>query len=144
MKLNLICLSVLLLMIGLTQVGMAEIVLSDPYPTNGTPTTITITNENHAPVGNIAISVIYRPNSKVKKVTENIGRTDRSGRFEWTPEEAGICTIKAQNEAQGINLSKNIAVKFSGFPIGGLIIFLFAGVLLYGGIAFSYVKLVKD
>ncbi len=129
------------IIINFASAGFAGIVLSDPYPKQGSATIITVTNEHGKAIPNLEIWVIYRPNSKVSKSSGNLGSTDNLGRFEWTPSDPGICTIEAKSSDGEIAAADNFAVKFARFPISGLIIFLFAGTLLYGGIIFSFQKL---
>jgi len=128
------------------EASMSEVIglslkLSATYPRQDQPVTLIITDNNGQPVSGAVVSVEYRPNSSVPKL-EDAGTTDTLGRLTWTPIDAGIATVKATYGE--ISTSQNIAIKFSKFPLSGLFIFLFAGILLYGGIAFSYIKLVSQ
>lgn len=114
--------------------------LSEKYPEKGQPTHITLEADD-APVAGAMVKVHYRPNSETT-VTQTLGPSDTAGGVEWTPDDAGIVTLEAQREgAEAPFATRNVAVRYRGFPAQGLMIMLLAGVLLFGGAAFGFVML---
>ena len=108
----------------------ADVVLREKYPTEGENTELFIQADDGTPVSGAAVTVVYRPGSSVE-ATEAVGTTGPSGRLAWTPQTAGIAAVNAVWD--GGDTSANVSVKFGGAPAGGLIIMVFAGLLLVGG-----------
>jgi len=87
------------------------------------------------------IEAHYRPNSETDS-TELLPPTDPAGRVAWVPGDAGIVTLTARapgDEAPVATL--NVAVRYGRFPLQGLGIMILAGVLLFGGAALGFVRL---
>jgi hypothetical protein len=84
------------------------------------------------------LKVVYRPNSETS-VEQDAGPFLSDGSIVWTPEHPGIASLvvlNAQGEAIG---SKDVAIRFSGIPAFGILVMLFAGLLLFGGAGWSLV-----
>lgn len=91
------------------------------YPTVGEPTVITL----EAPADQVTIT--YSPGAPIA-TTQTLST---GGKLEvpWTPETPGVASVVAGAD------STNVSVKFDGVPGLGLVIFLIAGVILFGGAA---------
>lgn len=113
--------------------AMAGLELDTKTVVVGNEITITAT-KNDAPLAHEPLEVTYYPNSEIKRIVE-VGRTDEAGRINFVPEYAGITSLAVGDQ------SKTIAVRFDSMPVGALIVFLFAGTLLIGGIALGVKKL---
>lgn len=113
----------------------AEIVLDNESPVREESTTIRVTDAEGNPVPGAAVEVTYRPGSSVSRVAP-VGRADAAGTLTWTPQEAGIATITATWEGPGhspATSSATVSVRFQSPPIDGILIMVFAGVLLILG-----------
>lgn len=101
-------------------------------PIEGTPTSVRVTDEDGNPLAGLAVEAVYRPGSEVSR-TESLGTTDESGTVTWTPGAAGLVTLQTA-AADGSAISRNLSVRFDGVPLPGLLTFLLAGIILFGGI----------
>lgn len=82
------------------------------------------------------VVVTYRPNSIVaERDTIRIGGFDS---VKWTPERAGVVQIGLPDGG-----SQNVSVRFTGVPLSGLLILIFAGTILFGGAIFAMKKLLE-
>lgn len=82
------------------------------------------------------VVVTYRPNSIVA-----LRDTIRIGGFEsvkWTPARAGVVRIGLPDGS-----GQNVSVRFTGIPLSGLLILIFAGTILFGGAVFAMRKLLE-
>ena len=105
--------------------AQAQIELSIAEPIVGQEVTITLAEPADA------LTVTYRPNSGVvKEVTLKAGSPSKA--FAWTPDRPGIVKLSAGSA------SKNLSVRFGGFPWSGLLIMLFAAGILFGGAGFAF------
>ena len=81
---------------------------------------------------------MYYPNSAVATEPQSIGSTDQAGRLQWIPLHPGMASVGfLQTDDQGnssISAAKTISVRFNGLPTLGLVVFLVAFVMLFGGI----------
>ena len=127
---------------GLAAPSSAEIILRQKYPMQGKTTEVFVQADDGAPVSGALVTVTYRPGSSVE-ATDTIGTTGASGRLRWTPETAGIAGINAA-WADGGATSTNVSVRFSGVPLGGVVIMLLAGLLLVGGSAVRIARVLKS
>lgn len=93
--------------------------LPEKYPVEGKPTTITLSQ----PVDEITFT--YQPAAPIARTVTL--KTNGAMQVPWTPERAGIVSIKAGAE------QKDVSVRFAGTPVPGVLIFLFAGLVLFGG-----------
>ena len=119
----------------------ADVVLREKYPTRGVSTELFIQDDAGAPVSSASVSVTYRPGSSVEAV-ESIGVTGPSGRIVWNPSTAGIAELLA--EWDGGSSNANVSVKFASPPVGGILIMIFAGLLLIAGSAVQITRMLKS
>jgi len=115
-----------------TQAARADVVLETRYPVAGTPCEVLVQDDANLPRPGATVSVTYRPGSSVERPSR-VGTTDDSGRVVWTPELAGIATVTAS--WAGGSTRANVSVQFSHPPLSGLLIMVFAGIVLVGGSA---------
>jgi hypothetical protein len=120
----------------------ADIVLRTQHPTEGESTDIFVQGDDGAPVSDAMVTVTYRPGSSVE-LTDTLGTTGASGRLNWTPVTAGIAAINA-TWGEESNTSVNVSVKFAGTPIGGVLIMIFAGLLLVGGSVVRIIRVMRS
>lgn len=114
----------------------AEIVVAPPFPTEGKEASISVFGEGGSALSKIQVEAVYRPGSKVSR-TEMVGTTRDDGRLLWTPDGAGIVTLRTVGDGAPA-LSTNLSVRFQGVPLSGLIILLGAGIILYGGVIWGF------
>lgn len=111
-------------------VAAVTLELAEDFPERGTPVTVRL---NGGEMGETySFSVTYRPNSETARV-EEVGDFSADGALTWTPVDAGITSLSVIDSAGAVLLSKNIAVRFASPPVSGLLIFILAGLLLFGG-----------
>ena len=79
------------------------------------------------------LTVTYRPGSNIKRV-EHVAVS--GGRHVWAPREGGLIALSTPGGP-----SQTVSVRFRRAPIGGLIILILAGGILFGGAAFASIKL---
>lgn len=103
--------------------------LSKSAPLTGERVVVTVFRDG-APVEGGTIEALYRPNSETSRL-EAVGRTDRTGAVEWTPSEPGIVNLTIESE--GEQLTDSVSVRFGRFPLSGIAIMIFAGLILFGG-----------
>lgn len=102
-----------------------QIQLSNEFPVKGEPVEITLEEPGDR------IYFTYRPRSSVAR-TDSLSAEAPATRFNWTPRDAGVVTIRA-GEA-----SRNVSVRFGGISTSGLIVMLLAGGILFGGVGFAF------
>ncbi len=98
-------------------------------PVTGTVCTIQ-TNSNDT-----SIVITYRPNSNIEK--KEVLKSNNSI-FEWIPKKEGVVSIKSSNE------TINVSVRYQNFSVSGLFVLLFAGTVLFGGVAIAFRVLFKQ
>ncbi|MCZ7583031.1 MAG: hypothetical protein M5R36_06680 [Deltaproteobacteria bacterium] len=99
-----------------------------------------------ADTADLELRVTYRPNSQTAE-TVTVGAFSAAGTVAWTPQYAGITQLDAVPAAPDAKpvATKNVATRFDGFPLRGMIVMLLAGVILFGGMAWSiYVVYTKS
>jgi hypothetical protein len=113
----------LLLVLSLLAIesSAAAIELPQKYPVERQTTTISLTE----PVDEIAVT--YQPAAPIERTV--VLKTNGQLVVPWTPEQAGVVSIQAGSE------TKKVSVRYAGTPVLGLLIFLFAGLVLFGGAA---------
>jgi hypothetical protein len=122
------------IVLAFTPLALAGIELDTEPAVVGNEVTLTVLSQGKQPAADAPVKVTYYPNSEIKRTVE-VGRTDERGQLRWTPEHAGLSTIAAGEQ------TKTIGVRFDGMPLGALVVFLIAGTLLFGGIAFGVSRL---
>lgn len=114
----------------MTTEAHAQLQLSNDTPAVGEEITITVAE----PVSEWKAT--YRPNSGVvEEVPATLATPSKT--FTWTPDRAGIVQLSAGS------VSRNVSVRFSGFPLLGLLIMLIAAGVLFGGAAFAFRMLLR-
>jgi hypothetical protein len=114
-----------------------ELCCDAAYPGQQSPCRLTLTAAGR-PLAGAEITALYRPNTRVEDDVP-IGVTDEAGRLEWVPQAAGIVTLRAATPAgEGCDLT--VSVRFRGVPTLGLVVMLGAGMLLFGGNAYSFAR----
>ena len=110
--------------------GAQEIVSVTPEaPTRGEPVTVTFS----APVD--SVTVTYRPGA-VTATTETF--TPGASTFTFSPEKAGVVQVASGDASQ------SLSVRYVGTPIGGLIVMILAGLILFGGAGIALRTLLSD
>lgn len=103
----------------------------------GAATSLVITRADGTPAAGAAVVATYRPGSNIPHEVA-LGTAGEDGRLAWTPEQAGLVTVSATAPAAGElaeeTSSVNLSVRHAGTPVGGLVIMLLAGIILYGGV----------
>ena len=133
-----------LLIAGATALGSprarAVITVADDFPRRGDPVLISVTGADGAPAAEAMMRVVYRPGSEVSR-EERLGPAGDAGTVLWTPTEAGVVTLTAELP-DGSSESRNLSVLYRGVPAAGLVVLLFAGFILYGGVihGFSHLR----
>jgi hypothetical protein len=132
-----------ILSFALSQAAMAEIDVAEEHPMEGTPVEVTVTSSEGIPVANAVVTAMFRPGSEV--TSENTaGTTDASGRFSWTPSQAGLVTLSAVAPSTGDDgetLSSTLSVRYSSPPPLGVLMMILSGSILYGGVIYGFRKL---
>ena len=85
------------------------------------------------PAGTDTVRVTYRPNSAIGQV-EALPVTAATVR--WTPREAGVVALAGAGGA-----AQNVSVRFEETPALGLLMLTLAGLILFGGATFAFIKL---
>lgn len=112
------------------------------YPLRGEPARVTVTGEDGRPLAGAVVEVVYRPNSQTSH-TDLLPPTGADGTVVWTPTDAGIVALTAhQGSADGpVLASLHVAVRYGGFPASGIAVMSVAGLILFGGAAYGFAKL---
>jgi len=121
------------------------IILPTRFPVQNEKTRIHLQTEAGNPIAGAHVTATYRPGSRVEKESE-VGITDSGGGVDWTPEEAGIVAITAafpNEEGNEVTVQTNVSVKFASTPLSGVLIMLFAGILLLGGSAVRFTRYIR-
>lgn len=111
----------------------------DAYPLINTPTQIMISHASYPDLSRFKVVVTYRANSSTSH-EEVLGTPNADGYVSWTPQEAGITTLKATAPAletgtKDIIIEKTVSVRFGSFPLTGILIFILAAGILFGGLS---------
>ena len=115
--------------------SQGTIFLPIQFPVQNEKTRILVQTQAGNPLVGVKVKALYRPGSRVEADSE-VGITDSGGGVNWIPQEAGIVTISAEfpgEDGNNILLETNVSVKFASTPLSGILIMLFAGILLIGG-----------
>jgi hypothetical protein len=91
------------------------------------------------PAGGVAVKVSYRQNAHRSLAHEQeIGTTGEDGTVRWTPMEAGVVVLSWEGG------SENVSVIRSATPLTGVIVAIFAGILLLGGTGLSFYRMLTE
>lgn len=80
-------------------------------------------------------TVTYRPGA-ITATTETF--TPGSATFEFTPSRAGVVSVA------GGDATRNLSVRFQSAPTSGVLVMLFAGLILFGGAGVALRALLRD
>ena len=120
----------LLLLLAAAPLAAQEVVSVTPeQPTRGEPVTVTFSQ----PVD--SVTVTYRPGA-ITAHSETFA--PGTATFEFTPERAGVVSVAAGDAA------RSLSVRFRGAPLGGIVVMVLAGLILFGGAAISLRALLAD
>jgi hypothetical protein len=119
----------LLLVSAAVPLPALEIQVDPPVPVQGRAATVRILEDGN-PAAGVTIRATYRPNSEVMD-TVTVGRTNSAGEVTWVPADAGMVELRAsRGEASA---SRAVSVRFRRAPLAGILVFLLAGLILFGG-----------
>ena len=107
------------------------------FPVDGEGTVLVLTGGEEGARYNLA--TVYRPNSRTAD-TVMVGPVGEEKVFSWTPEQPGLARIVVLDPSAGewaVVTERDVAVRFASPPASGLLIFILAGALLFGGASFS-------
>jgi len=120
----------ILVLAGLVSPGVAATIeLAAEHPVAGTPTLVSLRDVENPET--LTLRVTYRPGSETAE-TEAVGPFSSEGTVAWSPRVAGLSTLSARGDA-GEVASRSVAVRFDRIPPLGVVIFVGAGLLLFGG-----------
>ena len=111
-----------------------DLALDDDFPVIGKDQNVSVSGVERT--DSLRLWVIYSPNSETQ-TEEEIGRFSSVGSMTWNPTRSGIATLSARDDQGGVVATENVAILFAKTPGSGVLVMLFAGVLLFGGAAFS-------
>ena len=126
--------AVVLLGVWATSASAGELTLDADFPMVGVDQIVTVADVERA--DSLRLWVIYSPNSETQS-EEEIGQFSSDGVMTWNPTRFGIATLSARDDGGGTVVSENVAVLFAKTPTAGVLVMLFAGVLLFGGAGLS-------
>lgn len=86
------------------------------------------------PAPSDTLTVTYRPNSSIP-IVDHLP-TGGQGSIEWTPGHPGVVALSMPGGP-----SQNVSVRFLSVPWSGVMVLTLAGLILFGGIIFSFRKL---
>lgn len=110
--------------------AQAQLVGGSDLVLRGEPVTVsTLTPEGVADT----LTVIYRPNAILARAVHL--PTGGAETVTWTPESAGVVQLVAGS------LRQNVSVRYRRPPLGGIIVLILAGSILFGGATFAFRKL---
>jgi hypothetical protein len=111
-----------------------EILVEGSFPIVGEPMVLSVSGiakpENHT------LRVVYAPNSETQTAEES-GRLSTDGTIAWNPARFGIATLTVTDDAGSTVATENVAILPAETPAGGVLVMIFAGVLLFGGAGWS-------
>lgn len=82
-----------------------------------------------------SVTVTYRPGAITAR-TETF--TPGAATFEFEPSRAGVVAVAAGDASQ------NLSVRFRGAPLGGIVVMVLAGIVLFGGASIALRTLLAD
>jgi len=127
-------LTVVLLGLSGGSVPAVDLSLDDDFPVVGQDQKVTVSDVG--PAEDLALWVVYSPNSETR-TEEEIGRFSSIGTIMWNPSRFGIATLSARDAAGEAVAAENVAILFAETPASGVLVMVFAGILLFGGAGIS-------
>jgi hypothetical protein len=125
-----------LVLIGFAGIPAAasELSVAGDFPIVGEPVTVSVSGTG--PSDALVLRVVYAPNSETQTVEET-GRFSKDGTVDWNPQRFGIATLAVVDGAGATVATENVAILPAAAPPGGVLVMLFAGILLFGGAGVS-------
>ena len=123
-----------LVAVVLGPVSAAELSMDDEFPVVGQDRVVSVSGVERAE--DLVLWVVYSPNSETS-TEEEVGRFSPGGTVTWSPSRFGIATLSARDAGGQVVAAENAAILFAETPPAGVLVMLFAGVLLFGGAAYS-------
>lgn len=108
-------------------------------PVAGTPQVLMLEGGN---IQGALLTVCYRPNSATE-ITDDPVPFDADGSIEWTPRSPGIASLSVTDSEGRPLASKDVAIRFSEVPFAGIAVMILAGLLLFGGAAYSLAQALR-
>lgn len=130
---------VVLLALGGSAVA-AELSFEEDFPIVGREEIIAVAGGGTE--GGLWLWVVYSPNSETS-TEEQIGRVPPDGEVLWTPSRSGIATVSLRDGSGTTVVAENVAILFDRTPSSGVLVMIFAGILLFGGAGFSLRSVLK-
>lgn len=127
-------LSMLVVAFSVASAPAAELDLDQEFPVVGQIMTVTVSGSGGAE--DLDLWVVYSPNSETS-TEEKIGGVPVLGEVPWTPARSGIATVSVRDASGQILAAENVAILFESTPSSGVMVMIFAGILLFGGAGFS-------
>jgi hypothetical protein len=121
----------------------AELAADSRFLAVGEPAVLTLTDDGGVGIGGAQLTALYRPESEVS-VEEVVGLTDSTGVIaDWVPKYPGIVELSASWVDSGADQSASatLSVRFPATPWRGVAVMIAAGVILYGGVVLSQLRL---
>jgi len=112
----------------------ADLAVDDDFPVVGKPISVSISDADG--FENLELRVVYAPNSETQSI-EEIGRFSPEGTVVWNPRRFGIATLSVRTADGEKIASENVAILFAETPAAGVLVMIFAGILLFGGAGIS-------
>ncbi len=90
------------------------------------------------PGANDTLDVLYRPGATALVSEEIVLRNSSDASWTWQPQRAGVVRLRSAG------ITQNVSVRYQAFPVGGVIVMLLAGLVLFGGIVVAMRTLMRD
>jgi hypothetical protein len=110
--------------------------LATAFPVEGSEQVVRL-EDFGAPTA-LRLKVVYRPNSETQREVI-VGTFGADGTLVWRPEIPGITLLVAETADGRSVCQKRVATCFASTPVLGVLVMVFAGILLFGGAATSLV-----
>jgi len=115
-------------------VSAAELSMDDEFPVVGQDREVSVSGVERPE--DLVLWVVHSPTSETQ-TEEEIGRFSADGTVTWSPSRFGIATLSARDAGGRVVAAENAAILFAETPAAGVLVMFFAGVLLFGGAAYS-------
>lgn len=125
-----IFISLVLLGLFSSMPALAAVEVLDEPVIGGEAHTLIVRNEEGVRQAGVDIEGVYYPATEIEEHAI-LCTTDERGECVWTPRYSGLVRLTALKQSQVIG------VRYPSMPVSALLIFLFAGSLLFGGLAWS-------
>lgn len=111
-----------------------DLSIDDDFPVVGEGQRVSVSGAER--VEDLDLWVVFSPNSETQTEAE-IGRFSADGTVTWKPSRFGIATLSARDAAGDVVAAENVAILFAETPATGVLVMIFAGILLFGSAGFS-------